>query len=100
LEEKKRIKKRETDAKKTKSQGEAKQGTKDGGEAAGWAPVLMRDDRGHVMYDQEGHVRYLQHNGPRDGPTKKKKKTPPRRPDSPPSPTTPMATSTPTATMT
>jgi hypothetical protein len=42
LEEKKRIKKRETNAKKTK--GEAKQGHKDEGEAAGWAPVLMRDD--------------------------------------------------------
>jgi hypothetical protein len=40
-------------------------------------------------------VRYLPHNGPRDGPTKKKKRPPPGGPDSPPSPTTPMATSTP-----
>jgi hypothetical protein len=96
LEEKKRIKKRETDTKKMKSQGGAKQGTEDGGEAAGWVPVLMRDDRGNVMYDQEGHVRYLPHNGL----TKKKKKPPPGRSDSPPSRTTPMATSTPTATRT
>jgi hypothetical protein len=51
------------------------------------------------MYTQEGQVRYLPHNGPRDGLTKKKKK-PPIRPDSPPSLTTPMATSTPTATRT
>jgi hypothetical protein len=94
LEERKRIKKREADTKKRKSQGAAKRGTEDRGEAAGWVPVFMRDNRGHVMYDQEGHVRYLPHNGP----TKKKKKTPPGRPDSPPSPTTPMATSTPTAT--
>jgi hypothetical protein len=49
------------------------------------------------MYNQEGHVRYLPHNGPRDQPTKKKKKPPPRWPDSPPSPTTPMATSDQTA---
>jgi hypothetical protein len=93
LEERKRIKKREADTKKSKSQGEAKRGTEDGGEAFGWVPVLMRDDQGHVMYHQEGHMRYLPHNGP----AKKKKKPPPRRPDSRPSPTTPMATSTPSA---
>jgi hypothetical protein len=83
LEERKRIKKREADTRKTKSQGEAKRGTEDGGEAAGWVPVLMRDDQGLVIYDQEGHLRYLPHNGP----TKKKKKPPPGRPDSLPSPT-------------
>jgi hypothetical protein len=91
LAERKRIKKREAD-KKTK--GDAKQGPEDGGEASGWAPVAMRDDQGHVVYDQAGRVRYLPHNGPHDGPTKKKKKPPRGRPDSPPSPTTPMATST------
>jgi hypothetical protein len=47
------------------------------------------------MFDQEGCMRYLPHNGPRDGPAKKKKRPPPGWPDSPPSPTTPMATSTP-----
>jgi hypothetical protein len=93
LEERKRIKNREADTKKMK--GEAKLGPQDGGESAGWAPVAMRDNRGHVLYDQEGRVRYLPHNGPRDGPTKKKKRPPPGLPDSPPSPTTPMATSTP-----
>jgi hypothetical protein len=71
LEERKKIKKREANTKKTKSQGEAKRGTEDGGEAIGWVPVLMRDDRGHMMYDPDGHVRYLPHNGP----TKKKKET-------------------------
>jgi hypothetical protein len=40
LDKKKRIKKRETNAKKTK--GEAKRGTEDGGEAAGWAPRHAR----------------------------------------------------------
>jgi hypothetical protein len=45
LEERKRIKKREADTKKRKSQGEAKRGTEDGGEAARWVPVLMRDDQ-------------------------------------------------------
>jgi hypothetical protein len=89
----KRIKKRETDTNKMK--GDARRGPEDGGEAAGWTPVAMRDDRGHVVYDQEGCVRYLPHNGPREGPAKKKKIPPPGRPDSPPSPTTPMATSTP-----
>jgi hypothetical protein len=93
LEEKKRIKKREINTKKMK--GEARQGPEDGGEAAGWTLVAMRDDRGHVVYDQEGRVRYLPHNGPRDGPAKKKKRPPPGRPDSPPSPTMPMAASTP-----
>jgi hypothetical protein len=93
LEEKKRIKKREANTKKVK--GEARRGPEDRGEAAGWAPLAMRDDRRHVVYDQEGRVRYLPHNGPRDGPTKKKKRPPPGGPDSPPSPTTPMATSTP-----
>jgi hypothetical protein len=91
-----RFKKREADTKKTKSQGKAKRETKDGGKAIRWVPVLMRDDRGHVMYNQEGHIRYLPHNGL----TKKKKKPPPRQPDSPPSPTTPIATITPAATRT
>jgi hypothetical protein len=93
LEEKKRIKKREADTKKMK--GDARRGPEDGGEASGWTPVTMREDRGHVVYDQAGGVRYLPHNGPRDGPTKKKKRPPPGRPDPPPSPTRPMATSTP-----
>jgi hypothetical protein len=93
LEERKRIKKREADTKKMK--GEASQEPEDGGEASGWAPVAMRDDRGHVVYVQAGRVRYLPHNGPRDGPTKKKKKPPPGWPYSPPSPATPMTTSTP-----
>jgi hypothetical protein len=70
-------------------------GPNDGGEAAGWTPSAMRDNRGHVVYDQAGRVRYLPRNGPRDGPTKKKKRPPPGQPDSPQSPTTPMATSTP-----
>jgi hypothetical protein len=64
LEERKRIKKREADTKKMK--GGAKRGPKERGEASGWAPVAMRDD-------QAGRVRYLPHNGPRDGPTKKNK---------------------------
>jgi hypothetical protein len=55
----------------------------------------MREDQGHIVYDQASRVRYLPHNGPRDGPTKKKKKTPPGQSDSPSPPTTPMATSTP-----
>jgi hypothetical protein len=93
LEEKKRIKKSEANTKKMK--GDARRGAEDGGEAAGWTPVAMRDDRGQVVYDQAGRVRYLPHNGPRDGPTKKKKRSPTGGPDSPPSPTTPMATSTP-----
>jgi hypothetical protein len=92
----KQAKKREADTKKMKSQGGTKQGTEDGGEVAGWIPIPMRDDQGHVVYDQEGNVRYLPHNGP----TKKKKKPPAGRPDSPPSPTRPMATSTPTTTRT
>jgi hypothetical protein len=92
LAEAKRIKKREADR---KAKGGAKRGPEDGGEASGWTPVAMRDDQGHTVYDQAGRVRYLPHNGPRDGPTKKEKKPPPGRSDSPPSPTTPMATSTP-----
>jgi hypothetical protein len=96
LDKRKRINKREADTKKMKSQGKAKRGTEGGGEAVRWVPVLMRDDRGHVMYNQEGHMRYLPHNGS----TKKKKKPPPRRPDSAPSPTTPMAKNTPAATRT
>jgi hypothetical protein len=78
-----------------KAKGGAKRGPEDGEEASGWAPVAMRDDQGHTVYDQAGRVRYLPHNGPRDGPTKKKKKPLPGRSDSPPSLTTPMATSTP-----
>jgi hypothetical protein len=35
------------------------------------------------VYDQAGRVRYLPQNGPRDRPTKKKKKPQPGRPDSP-----------------
>jgi hypothetical protein len=89
----KRIKTREAEEKKAKSV--ARQGPEDGGEASGWVPVAMRDDRGRVVYDQSGHVRYHPQNGPRDGPTKKKKKPPPRQPDSPSPPTTPIATSTP-----
>jgi hypothetical protein len=80
-------------------EGDARQGPEDGGEASGWTPVAMRDDRGHVVYDQAGCVRYLPHNGPRDGPTEKKKRPPPGWPDSPPSPTTTMATSTPATRM-
>jgi hypothetical protein len=92
LAEKKRIKTREAEDKKAK--GGAKRGPEDGGEASGWASVTMRDDQGHVVYDQAGRVRYLPHNGSRDGPTKKKKKPPPGQSDSPSPPTTPMATST------
>jgi hypothetical protein len=55
----------------------------------------MRDDRGCVVYDQSGCVKYHPKDGPQDGQTKKKKKQPPVRLNSPPSPTTPMATSTP-----
>jgi hypothetical protein len=57
--------------------------------------VPMRDDRGRMLYDQSGHIKYHPQDGPQDGQTKKKKKPPPVRPNSPPSPTTPMATSTP-----
>jgi hypothetical protein len=93
LAEKKRIKKREAEERKVK--GGAKRGPEDGGEASGWAPVAIRDDQGHTVYDQAGQVIYLPHNGPCDRPTKKKKKPPPGRSDSPSPPTTPMATSTP-----
>jgi hypothetical protein len=55
----------------------------------------MRDDHGQVIYDQSGRPRYHPQDGHQDGQTKKKKKPPSRRPNSPPSPTTPMATSTP-----
>jgi hypothetical protein len=48
----------------------------------------MRDNQGHVVYDQAGCVRYLPHNG-------HVKDQPRRRPDSRPSLTTPMDTSTP-----
>jgi hypothetical protein len=71
LEKRKRIKTREAEDKKAK--GGAKRGPEDGGEASGWAPVTMRDDQGLMVYDQVGRVRYLPHNGPRDGPTKKNK---------------------------
>jgi hypothetical protein len=81
LAERKRIKTREAEDRKAK--GGAKRGPEDEGEASGWAPVAMRDDQGHVVYDQAGRVRYLPHNGPRDGPTKKKKKPSPGRSDSP-----------------
>jgi multidrug efflux pump subunit AcrA (membrane-fusion protein) len=70
LVEAKRIKKREADR---KAKGDAKRGPEDGGEAFGWAPVTMRNDQGHTVYDQAGCVRYLPHNGPRDRPTKKNK---------------------------
>jgi hypothetical protein len=48
-----------------------------------------------VLYYQSGRVKYHPQDGLQDGQTKKKKKPPPVRPNSPPSPTTPMATSTP-----
>jgi hypothetical protein len=73
LGEKKRIKKREADTKKMK--GDARRGPEDGGEAAGWTPVAMRNDRGHVVYNQEGCVRYLPHNGPSDRTNKEEKET-------------------------
>jgi hypothetical protein len=57
--------------------------------------VPMRDDRGHVVYDQSGCVKYHSKNGPQDGQIKKKKKPPPMRSNSLSPPTTPMATSTP-----
>jgi type IV secretory pathway VirB10-like protein len=69
--ESKRIKKREAEEKKAKSV--ARRGTEDGGEASGWVPVAMRDDRGRLVYDQSGRVKYHPQNGPRDGPTKKNK---------------------------
>jgi hypothetical protein len=55
----------------------------------------MRDDHGQIIYDQSGHPRYHPQDGHQDGQTKKKKKPPSMRPNSPPSPTTPMATGTP-----
>jgi hypothetical protein len=55
----------------------------------------MRDDHGQVIYNQSGRPRYHPQDGHQDGQTKKKKKPPSMRPNSPPSPTTPMATSTP-----
>jgi hypothetical protein len=61
LAEAKRIKKREADK---RVKGDAKRGPEDGGEASGWALVAMRDDQGHMVYDQAGCVRYLPHNGP------------------------------------
>jgi hypothetical protein len=91
--ESKRIKTREAEEKKAKSV--ARRGPEDGVESSGWVPVALIDDQGHIVYDQAGRVRYLSQNGPRDGPTKKKKKPTPRRPDSPSPLTTPMATSTP-----
>jgi hypothetical protein len=71
LAESKRIKAREAEEKKAKSV--AKRGPEDGGGASGWVPVAMRDDRGHVVYDQAGGVRSLPQNGSHDGPTKKNK---------------------------
>jgi hypothetical protein len=103
--QRKRIKKREADAKKVKKQdpkGRATGGIKDRGKAVDrkeWVPVPIRNDRGHVLYDSKGHVRYHPHNEP----TKKKKpptRPPSRRPEAPSSPTMPMAMSTPTATRT
>jgi hypothetical protein len=91
--ERKRIKTREAEEKKTKKV--TKQGPEDGRGASGWVQVPMRDDHGCVLYDQSGHVKYHPQDGLQDGQTKKKKKPPPVRPNSPPSPTTPMATSTP-----
>jgi hypothetical protein len=81
----KRIRTREAEEKKTKG----------GKGASGWVQVPMRDDRGQVLYNQSGRPRYHPQDGHQDGQTKKKKKPPPMRPNSPPSPTTPMATSTP-----
>jgi hypothetical protein len=89
----KRIKTREAEEKKTKQV--TKQGPEGGRGASGRDQVPMRDDHGHVLYDQSGHVKYHPQDGHHDGQTKKKKKPPPVRPNSPPSPTTPMATSTP-----
>jgi hypothetical protein len=83
--ESKRIRTREAEEKKTKG----------GKGASGWVQVPMRDNRGQVLYDQSGRVIYHPQDGHQDGQTKKKKKPPPMRPNSPPSPTTPMATSTP-----
>jgi hypothetical protein len=84
---------REAEEKKAKKV--TKQGPEDGGEASGWVPVAMRDDRGHLVYDQSGRVKYHPQNGPWDGPIRKKKKPPPRQSNSPSPLTTPMATSTP-----
>jgi hypothetical protein len=89
----KRIKTREAEEKKTKQV--TKPGPEDGRGASRWVQVPMRDDHGRVLYDQSGHVKYHPQDGLQDGQTKKKKKPPPVRPNSPPSPTMPMATSTP-----
>jgi hypothetical protein len=72
---------REAEEKKAKKV--TKQGPEDGGEASGWVPVAMRDDRGHLVYDQSGCVKYHPQNGPRDGPIKKKKKPKQIRSNSP-----------------
>jgi hypothetical protein len=90
--QRKRIKTREAEEKKTKKA--TKQGPEDRRGASPWVQVPMRDDHRQVLYDQSGHVRYHPQDGHQDG-QMKKKKPPPVRPNSPPSPTTPMATSTP-----
>jgi hypothetical protein len=71
--ESKRIRTREAEKKKTKG----------GKGASGWVQVPMRDDHGQVLYYQSGHVRYHPQDGHQDGQTKKKKKPPPVRPNSP-----------------
>jgi hypothetical protein len=57
--------------------------------------VPMRNDHGQIIYDQSGCPRYHPQEGHQDGQTKKKKKPPSMRLNSPPSPTTPMAITTP-----
>jgi hypothetical protein len=61
--ERKRIKTREAEEKKTKG----------GRGASGWVQVPMRDDHGQVLYDQSGHVKYHPQDGHQDGQTKKNK---------------------------
>jgi hypothetical protein len=58
----KRIKTREAEEKKKKKV--PKQGPDDGGEASGWVPMPMTDDRGCVVYNQSCRVKYHPKNVP------------------------------------